>query len=66
MKKNKLLVAITTTKIYEYNTTAESADVAFDEYNNQSGRRFKLVQSEKSTEIHNFSININSKKEQLK
>lgn len=66
MKKNKLLVAVITTKIYEYNTDAETSDVALDEYNNQSGRRFKLVQSEKSTEIHNFSININSKKEQLK
>lgn len=54
MKRNKLLVNITTTKIYEYNTDAETSDVAMDEFNNQSGRKFKIVSHETTKEIHDF------------
>lgn len=57
MKKNKLLVAITTVKIYEYNTDAETSDIALDEFNNQSGRRFKIYDQFKTTEIQDFIIN---------
>ena len=44
MKKNKLLVSVTTTKIYEYNTEAETEDVAFDEVLNQTPVPLKLVE----------------------
>ena len=54
MKKNKLLVAVVTTKIYEYNTDAETSDVAMDSFLNQSGRRFKLVEKKVVTEIESF------------
>lgn len=57
MKKNKLLVSVTTTRIYEYNTDAETEDVAFDEYLNQTGKHFESVHYSKSTEIHDFKIN---------
>jgi hypothetical protein len=56
-KKNKLLVAITTTKIYEYNTDAETADIALDEFLNQSGKRFKIYHQEKATDAHDFYKN---------
>lgn len=55
MKKNKLLVSITTIKVYEYKTKAETSDVAFDEYLNQSGKRHKLVEKIiGSLEIYDF------------
>lgn len=57
MKKNKLLVAVVTTKIYEYNTDAETSDVAMDEYNNQTGKKFKVFDQFKTTEIQDFIIN---------
>lgn len=57
MKKNKLLVSITTTKIYEYNTDTETSDIALDEFNNQTGKKFKLYHQEKTTEIQDFIIN---------
>lgn len=58
MKKNKLLVSVTTTKIYEYNTDAETEDVAIDEFWGQTGKRFKLVKSwNDKAEIYDFIIN---------
>lgn len=58
MKKNKLLVAVTTTKIYEYNTDAETSDVALDEFYNDSSKRLKLICNQGSTyEIQEFIIN---------
>jgi hypothetical protein len=55
MKKNKLLVSVTTIKVYEYKTNAETSDVAFDEYLNQSGKRHKLVEKIiGSLEIYDF------------
>lgn len=57
MKKNKLLVAVITTNIYEYNTDAETEDIAFDEYLNQTGKHFKSVHYSKGTEIHEFKAN---------
>lgn len=60
--KNKLLIAITTTKVYQYNTDAETEDVAFDEFTNNSLANLKLVESiPVSTEIHGFVINKNKK-----
>ena len=44
MKKNKLLVSVTTTKIYEYNTEAETEDIAFDEVLNQTPAPLKLIE----------------------
>lgn len=58
MKRNKLLVAVTTTKIYEYNTDAETADIAMDEMYNDSSKRLKLVSNQGST----YEIQIFSKK----
>lgn len=57
MKKNKLYVNITTIKTYEYNTDAATSDIALDEFNNQSGRRFKLCAQNKTIEIQDFIIN---------
>lgn len=55
MKKNKLLVAVTTTKIYEYLTTQPTADLAFDEYVNQSDLKLKVVDvSNENAEIQEF------------
>ncbi len=54
MKKNRLYVSVTTTKIYEYNTNAETEDVALDEFLNQTGKRFKIYHQEKTTEVHDF------------
>lgn len=48
MKKNKLLVAVTTTKIYEYKTDAETSDVAMDEFYNDSAKRLKLLSNQGS------------------
>ena len=53
--KNKLLVQVTTVKVYEYKTNAETADVAFDEYLNQTGKRHKLIEKIIGTlEIYDF------------
>lgn len=58
MKKNRLLVAVTTTKIYEYLTTQPTADLAFDEYVNQSDLKLKVVDvSNENAEINDFIIN---------
>ncbi|MBP6738765.1 MAG: hypothetical protein KA146_02190 [Leptospiraceae bacterium] len=57
MKKNKLLVAVTKTTIYEYDTDTEDESVALDEFTNQSGKRFKIYSQEKATEIHDFYEN---------
>ena len=54
MKKYKLLVAVVTTKIYEYNTDAKTADVAYDEWSNQSGLKLKMQSSYKTSEIVDF------------
>lgn len=66
MKRNKLLVAVVTTKIYEYNTDAETADIALDEFNNQSGRRFRKIAESTQTEISEFGSNILSVKESIR
>jgi len=58
VKKNKLLVAVTTTKIYEYLTTAETADIALDSFCNDSTARRNLVSNQGPTyEIQDFIIN---------
>jgi hypothetical protein len=57
-RKNKLLISVTTTKIYEYNTNAETADLAFDEYQNQSGLKLKVVDvTNENAEVYDFIIN---------
>jgi hypothetical protein len=65
MKKNRLVVAVTITKFYQYPTDAETADVAFDEYTNQTGRRFRKIAENTQTEISEFGSNILSVKEAL-
>jgi hypothetical protein len=61
--KNKLLVSVTTIKVYEYKTNAETPDVAFDEYLNQSGKRHKLVEKIiGSLEIYDFKIEVKHEK----
>lgn len=58
MKKNKLLVAVTTTRIYEYLTDAETEDIALDSFCNDSTARRKLISNQGSTyEIQEFIIN---------
>lgn len=58
MKKNKLLVEVTTTTIYQYLTNQPTADLAFDEYMNQSGLKLKRVTGLTSQhELHEFIIN---------
>lgn len=57
-KKNKLLVAVTTTKIYQYMTDAQTEDIAMDEMYNDSYKRLKLVSNQGSQyEIQDFIIN---------
>lgn len=53
--KNKLVVVVTTKKFYEYQTTALSEDVAFDEFINQTGRKFKKVNEERTEEIFEWT-----------
>lgn len=53
--KNKLFIQVTTVKVYEYKTNAETVDVAFDEYLNQTGKRHKLIEKIIGTlEIYDF------------
>lgn len=58
MKKlNKLTVAVTTTKIYEYGSSAETEDIALDEFYNDSAKRIKLISTEATSyEIREYKI----------
>lgn len=64
--KNKLLIAVTTTKVYQYNTDAETEDIAFDEFINSSFVNLKLIETiPVSKEIHGFVVNKNKKGDTL-
>lgn len=56
-KKNKLLLAVTTVKIYEYLTNADTADLAYDEYVNTAYPLAKLLDKSSSIEINDFFLN---------
>jgi len=59
MKKNKLFVSITTIRVYSYDTDAATADVAFDEYLNDSTNKSKFVERFSTPmEIYDFKPNI--------
>jgi len=57
-KKNKLLVAVTTTKIFEYKTDAETADIALDEFYNDTAKKLKLFHNiGNEYSIQDFTVN---------
>lgn len=51
--KNTLTIAIT--KYYELKVEANDSDLAWDEYMNNSGKRLKLVETDKN--YHDFKLN---------
>lgn len=58
MKKNRLLIEVTTTGIYQHLTDQPTADLAYDEFINSSERKIKLISYKaKNYEIQDFIIN---------
>lgn len=64
--KNTLTIAITTTSVYEFKTTQPTADLALDEYVNNSGTYKKFLYSTEGMEIQDFKLSQTKKRKPTK